>query len=158
MKPRHLASHIARAFTGPMWHGPAVHAVLEDITPEQAAARPIPGAHSIWELVLHMSVWAELATARLRGEALESPAPEDDWPAPPAPSPDAWAAAVRKLGDAHARLARAVEGLADEQLRAPVAGQDHPTWAMLHGVVEHACYHAGQVPVLKKALSQGPAA
>ena len=31
----------------------------------EAASRPIPGAHSIWELVLHVAGWADVARARL---------------------------------------------------------------------------------------------
>src|SRR5438128_550031 len=50
-----LGKQIERAMTGPMWHGPALAQVLETVTSEQAAARPIPGAHSIWEIVQHVT-------------------------------------------------------------------------------------------------------
>jgi uncharacterized damage-inducible protein DinB len=153
MSPRRLADHIRRTFGGPMWHGPALSEVLLDVTAEQAAARPVAGAHTIWELVLHITVWAEIAAARLRGEALEYPPPEDDWPAMPEPTAYAWKAAVERLGASYGALADAVEPLTEEALRSTVAGQDHPTWAMLHGVVEHACYHGGQIAILKRAVS-----
>jgi uncharacterized damage-inducible protein DinB len=153
MSPGRLADHISRTFAGPMWHGPPLAELLRDVSAGQAAARPVSGAHTIWELVLHVTVWAEIAAARLRGEALAYPQPEDDWPAMPDPSPQGWAAAVERLGDSYGALADAVGGLSDDALRSTVAGQDHPTWAMLHGVVEHACYHGGQIAILKRGLA-----
>lgn len=49
-----LAEQLARALEGEAWHGLSVLEVLAGITAEQAAAHPIAGAHSIWELVLHL--------------------------------------------------------------------------------------------------------
>ena len=40
-----LANHIERTVTGPMWHGPALHDVLEGVTSGQARTRPLPGVH-----------------------------------------------------------------------------------------------------------------
>ncbi|MGH8015142.1 MAG: hypothetical protein ACREBV_03030, partial [Candidatus Zixiibacteriota bacterium] len=39
------------------WHGPALLQALEDVSHKQALKRPIPQAHTIWELVLHAAVW-----------------------------------------------------------------------------------------------------
>jgi len=43
---------VKRAFDGPMWHGPALAELVAGVSSEEAAAHPVPGAHSIWELVL----------------------------------------------------------------------------------------------------------
>ena len=45
-----LAKHIQRTVTGPMWHGAALGPLLEGMTEAQASARPISGAHTIWEI------------------------------------------------------------------------------------------------------------
>src|SRR5437764_6919973 len=50
-----ILDQLKRAFEGNAWHGPAVEEVLADVTAEQAAAKPIPDAHSIWELTLHIA-------------------------------------------------------------------------------------------------------
>ena len=42
-----------QAVAGDAWHGPSLLALLAGVPPELAARRPISGAHSIWELVLH---------------------------------------------------------------------------------------------------------
>jgi hypothetical protein len=52
-----IRDQLHRAFAGDAWHGPSVLEILENVTASQAATRPIAGAHSIWELVLHIKAW-----------------------------------------------------------------------------------------------------
>jgi uncharacterized damage-inducible protein DinB len=47
----------------------------------------------------------------------------------------------------------AVRELRDEQLdEKPSKRTDNSRYVMLHGIVQHDLYHAGQIAVLKKAL------
>src|SRR5512140_1178990 len=93
---KRLANHIERTVTGPMWHGPALADVLEGVDARRARMRPVTGAHSIWELVLHVTAWAEIARQRITGEATGEPTPEQDWP--PVSDADAdWPRAVDRL-------------------------------------------------------------
>ena len=148
-----LAQRLERTVTGPMWHGPALDEVLADITPAQAAERPIVGAHTIWELVLHIAVWADIARARLEGP-VGDPVPERDWPTPVAIAPGEWRAAVTGLRESYQTLAASVRELDDTALAAPVAGQPYSASTMLHGVVEHGAYHGGQIALLRRALAR----
>ena len=143
----HLANHIERTFTGPMWHGPALSQALEGVTADQAAARPIAGAHGIWEIVRHVTSWAEIARERIHGQSIADPTAERDWPAPTGD----WSAATEQLDAAHRLLAADVRGLSDEALYAKVKDLDYTVWILLTGVVEHGTYHAGQIALLKKA-------
>ena len=88
-----LADLVERVVEGDPWHGPTVVALLDGMPARDAAAHVVPGAHSIWELVLHMTGWAREVQARLTGEAAGEPA-GGDWPAVRDVSPAAWAAAV----------------------------------------------------------------
>jgi uncharacterized damage-inducible protein DinB len=146
-----LANHIERTVTGPMWHGPALSNVLDGVTRDRALARPLPGAHSIWEIVLHITAWCDISRLRLKGQATQDPTPEQDWPPVPTTGAEDWAAAVARLGDSHRQLAAAVRLLTDAQLDARVAGLEYPVGVMLSGVVEHGTYHGGQIALLKKA-------
>lgn len=137
-----------------MWHGPALSDLLSDITPGQALARPLQGAHTIWELVLHITAWTEIVRQRLTGSATGDAPPEVDWPPVRDTSPDAWRSAVERLKEAHRELAADVSKLDDSDLIGRVAGKDHSVLVMLHGVVEHDAYHGGQIAVLKKAQQQ----
>jgi uncharacterized damage-inducible protein DinB len=137
-----------------MWHGPALANVLEAVTHEAAAKRPIPGAHSIWEIVLHVTTWAQIARERLKGESITDPTTERDWPPMPGPDPnlDEWRVAIEQLAFAHRMLAADVRELEDDALDAIVPGLEYPVWILLDGIVEHGTYHAGQIALLKRAL------
>ena len=162
-RAKRLSKHIERTVTGPMWHGPALLELLEGVTSARALARPTPAAHTIWELVLHITAWCDIATQRIKGQATGDPAPEQDWPAVsgtpgsdpksgPGPAPDpAWQLAVERLADCHRRLAADARVMDDEQLDALVPGLDYTVSVLLHGIIEHGTYHGGQIALLKKA-------
>src|SRR5690242_9509878 len=82
-----IADQLRRAFAGDAWHGPSLRDLLLDITYEQAKARPLAGAHSIWDLTLHIGVWTKAALASIRGVPMppfvENMPPEQNWPVIP---------------------------------------------------------------------------
>lgn len=144
---------------GDPWHGPTVEALLHDLTPEEALQRPVAGAHSIWELVLHMTGWAREVQERLEGRAAGEPA-AGDWPEPSAPgSAAAWARDRRALFAAHEALATAIRRVTPADLETPVvdhrdraAGTGLSKYLTLHGLVHHSVYHAGQIAQLRRAI------
>jgi uncharacterized damage-inducible protein DinB len=146
-----IAKRIERTVTGPMWHGPALVDVLDGVQHDRAAAKPIAGAHSIWEIVLHVTAWAEIARLRVAGQATGDPTPEQDWPPAPAADAAAWRRAVERLGEAHRQLAADARLLDDEKLDALVPELKYSVSTLLHGIVEHGTYHGGQIALLKKA-------
>jgi uncharacterized damage-inducible protein DinB len=152
VRAKRLAKHIERTVTGPMWHGPALAQVLDGVTHEQAARRPIATAHSIWEIVLHVIAWAEIARARLSGQRTADPGPEEDWPPVGAVGADDWRLVTDHLGVSHRLLAEAVRELSDEALDAKVPDLDYSVDVLLHGVIEHGTYHGGQIMLLRRAL------
>jgi uncharacterized damage-inducible protein DinB len=150
-----LSNHIKRAVSGPMWHGAALDELLAQVSCEQAAARPIPGAHSIWEIVLHVAAWAEIALARVHGNRTGDPAPEEDWPPLPASGSDPavdWHAALERLRESYRALATDTRRLDQSAIDEKVPGLDYSVSNLLHGVIEHATYHGGQIALLKRAL------
>lgn len=153
-----LADLLTRLIDGDPWHGSNLMAQLEGLAPEQAAAHPVPGAHSVWELVLHLTGWATEVRARLHGEPAGEPA-DGDWPAVRAVTPGAWTQAKAALAGSHVALADAVRAAGDGMLDTPVtdyrdaaAGTGMSRYLTLHGVVHHAAYHTGQMALLVKAL------
>lgn len=50
-----LEAQIAWAFAGPAWHGPSVLESIAGLTPGAAHAHPVTGAHSAWQLLLHLA-------------------------------------------------------------------------------------------------------
>ena len=152
-RPAYLASRIERTMTGPMWHGPALKDVLAGVTHAHAAARPIAGAHSIWEIVLHLTAWAEIACARLRGQRTADLSADEDWPPVRGTGQDAWTRALDQLGESYRALAADARALDEAALDARVPGLDYSVETLLSGIVEHGTYHGGQVALLRKALN-----
>jgi uncharacterized damage-inducible protein DinB len=146
-----LSNHIKRTVTGPMWHGAALDELLKDVTPEQAAARPIAGAHSIWEIVLHVTAWTEIARARLSGERTADPTAAEDWPPAGATGAAQWQAALERLRQGHRALATDVRRLDEAAIDAAIPGLGYTVSNLLHGVIEHGTYHGGQIALLKRA-------
>jgi hypothetical protein len=158
METTQIAQLVDRVLTGDPWHGPSVQRILDGITWQDAARTPPGGAHSIWELVLHITGWAREVTARLRGRAAEEPA-EGDWPAVGDASAERWESARAALFAAHRELADAIARLDPAALDRPVldyrdnalgTGLSH--YLTLHGIVQHTIYHAGQIALLKRML------
>jgi uncharacterized damage-inducible protein DinB len=149
---RRILDQMDRAFYGDAWHGPPLMRLLEGLQAEDASKHPIQGAHSIWEIVHHIDAWNTIAHRRLEGEAVEV-TKERDWPHVWEVNEAAWKRALENLADSRARLRKSVEALRDDELEHKPAGTNDSRYVTLHGVVQHDLYHAGQIAVLRKALS-----
>jgi uncharacterized damage-inducible protein DinB len=145
-----IGSQLKRAFEGEAWHGPSLKELLAGVNAEQAAARPFSGAHSIWEIVLHIAAWEGVVTRRLEGETALIKT-EEDWPTVNDASETAWHDALARLESGHRQLRQALRTLTDADLDKLVAGQQYSVYFMLHGAIQHDLYHAGQIALLKKA-------
>lgn len=157
MKPlERIQERLHRSFDGIAWHGPAVMSLLANVTPAEAAAHPVAGVHSMWELVLHMAVWKRVVRRRLEGERINDLPPHEDWPPVTDTSESAWRHAVEELRRTHRELVQAVAKISDSRLDDPLVGEGTTTYSIdttLNGIIEHDLYHAGQVAVLKRALT-----
>ncbi|MFZ0730753.1 MAG: DinB family protein [Candidatus Sulfotelmatobacter sp.] len=144
-----IADQLHRAFYGNAWHGPAVLELLADVSAAAAAAKPIPDAHSIWELLLHIAVWDNAALVRFSGKKYQ-PTGTDNFPLVPKPTEAAWRKAIAQAKRAHDALTKTVVSLPDSRLRDRVPGKRYNFSHMLHGIAQHELYHAGQIALLKK--------
>lgn len=145
-----MLNQLDRAFRDDAWHGPAVLEALAGVDEKLANARPLAKAHSIWELVLHMAFWKEIVRERLKGLSPQVDEREN-FPEIKDPSPAAWHRALARLETAHDTLRAEVARITDDQLdQIPVPGGRASRYTMIHGMVQHDLYHAGQIAILKK--------
>jgi len=147
-----IADQLRRAFGGEAWHGDSVFEILDGVTAAQAAAHPIKNAHSIWELVLHISAWDGAVLRRMGGVAVEL-SDAENFPQVTDASETAWRTALARVRRVHEELVAAVATLPESRLYEMVPGKEgaHYTfYYMLHGVTQHELYHAGQIALLKK--------
>ena len=154
-----IRDQFRRAFEGEAWHGPSVLALLDGVTAQQAAAHPIQGAHSIWELTLHIAAWESACKRRLEGDPAQL-TPEEDWQAIPDTGDDtseaAWEQTKQQMIDTHRELMEAIARLDESRLNEPIIKDPNipfsSVYVTLHGGVQHDLYHAGQIAIVKKAL------
>jgi uncharacterized damage-inducible protein DinB len=152
-----IIDQLRQGFDGEPWHGPSLWDVLDDVDAERAAARPAPGAHSIWELVLHLTSWIREITRRLEVGIAQDPA-DGDWPAVPAGADEeAWAATLRALAAAHGELLTMLAAVGEDVLDTRIGdvrdrslGSGVTRYETLHGLAQHHAYHTGQIVLLKK--------
>jgi len=154
-----IIDELGREHSGDPWHGTPVMQLLADVDHVLAATRPLEGAQTIWEIVLHMTAWKNEVRRRLDGAPAALPL-EGDWPKPGASTPQTWADATTALDGAHAALVAAVSNLPEARLFAPTndprdreTGQGVTHYVLLHGIVQHDVYHSGQIALLRKALT-----
>ena len=155
---RRIVDLSSRVMEGDPWHAGNIASLLSDVTAVEAAARPIPGAHSIWQLVLHMTAWADEVRARVAGVPAGNPA-AGDWPRVGPVGRARWDAARASLFNAYEALHKDIARMPARDLSRPTndprnraTGEGVSRYVTIHGVIHHAAYHAGQIALLKRAL------
>jgi uncharacterized damage-inducible protein DinB len=154
-----ISDQLRRTYEADTWYGPPLRQLLADLTAAEAAARPVAAAHTIWEIVLHLSAWMDEVRQRLLSGRSGMPA-DGDWPAVAGGDEAAWAAARRRLDERHQALLRDVAALDETRLAESIVnlGDDGAPagsvsfYVLVHGSAQHNAYHAGQIALLKRAL------
>lgn len=155
---RMIANAMRHMLEGPAWHGPSVREAIEGMSAEEAAARVVPGVHTIFELVHHMAAWAGEVEGRLRGQTPGLPR-DGDFPPDDVEVTDAsWSALRQRLIDRHGALMEAVrtfpgsrlDDQLGEELNAPL-GTGFTFRQIVQGLIEHDAYHTGQIVILRRA-------
>ena len=146
-----ISDQLRRAHEGEAWHGPALEEILKGVDAQRALLRPLADSHNIWEIVLHIGAWEAMVRRRLSGEVVVDVTPEQDWPPVRDTGEAAWQKTLEEFRRGYEQLQQTMGRLTDRQLNEPIPGMGYNIYFMLHGIVQHALYHAGQIAILKKA-------
>jgi uncharacterized damage-inducible protein DinB len=140
-----------RALHGGAWHGDSVWEILQHISVEQAFARPVPSAHSVWELVRHMTFWETEVCRRLKKLPAQNEA-ELNFPKMPEATAENWNRALAGLRESNEQFRNCLAELSDSQLDDPLSAPQYSVYVEVHGVIQHNLYHAGQIALLARIL------
>jgi DinB family protein len=145
-----LLDALDEGFDRAAWHGPNLTSALRGVTFKQAAWRPAPARHNIWELVVHLAYWKYRVRQRLvNGKPGEFPERGTNWFARSTGLTEKlWRRDLALLKEQHRLLRETVRGLGPPRLRMIFKGRrlaDH-----VRGIAFHDIYHAGQIQLLKK--------
>jgi len=143
---------IDEAYRQRTWHGPNLRGSLRGLSAEEAAWRPSPKRHNIWEIVVHAAYWKYIVRRRLLGEEKGSfPLKGSNWFTRPAtPGEQAWRDDLRLLDEMQTSLRKAVEELPAAALSKFPKGSKVANDAIIYGIANHDIYHAGQIQLLKR--------
>jgi hypothetical protein len=142
-----LLALLDEAFSKKTWHGPNLRQALKGVTAKQAAWRPAPARHNIWEETLHAAYWKYAVRRHLEGGKRGSfvlkgsnffARPEEGKV-----TEAAWRADRTILENEHRALVQAIRKI----LKSPGAKKH---LRMLYGIAFHDVYHAGQIRLLRR--------
>jgi len=147
-----ILSLLDQAYDRPSWHGTNLSGALRRVTPRQAAWRPGPARHNIWEIAVHAAYWKYTAWRRLTGATRRSfPLKGSNWFKRPVDLSDtAWRSDLALLDEMHRVLCESVSRLPPGALSRTPKGSKVSNFALLSGVAAHDLYHAGQIQLLKR--------
>ena len=146
-----ISRQLQQAFDGEAWHGPSVCEILDGVDANMATAKPVPGAHSIWEIVLHLIATQRILLRRLEGDAsaMNLP-PSEEWPTATDFSEIAWRDTVAQLRAGNYALRDRIAAFPPDQLDEPLIPGGSSAYDNFHGYVQHNLYHAAQIGLIKK--------
>lgn len=147
-----LLENLDRAFDRRSWHGPNFMGSIRGLGPDEAAWRPQPGRHNIWEYVVHAAYWKYRIVRLIDSQA----APGFDlsgsnfFDRPIEPTKRALTEDVRLLKSWHARLRDAVESIEPFALAESPGRAEFTREALILGAATHDVYHAGQIRLVRR--------
>ena len=145
----YLLDLFEEGFARKTWHGPNLWQSLKGVTAKQAAWRPGPDRHDIWEVALHATYWKYAVRRRLEGGKRGSFAIKGSnffpRPEPGKLSDAAWKADKSLLRQEHEALRKAIRSALEKGVTPKVR-------RMLWGVALHDVYHAGQIRLLRRLM------
>ncbi len=139
------------AYEKKTWHGPNLKQSIKGVSAKQAAWRPGPGRHNIWEVMLHAAYWKYAVRRRIEGGKRGAFALKGSnffvRPEKGKLNKAAWNADKKLLEREHRALRETIAKL----LRTPRAAK---FMKQLYGVAFHDIYHAGQIRLLRRLLQR----
>lgn len=147
-----VADHLEYTFAKEAWQPPLATAV-HGLTAEQAAWKPGPKRHSIWQIVRHVLWWKRGLLPAWDGDPPDfERLTEEDW-SEVTGDQAAWEADVQALHDLYAELGRRLGAIDEDGLQyAPRWYRQTPPQAVAIRLVRactHDAYHAGQIQYLR---------
>ncbi len=151
-----LLQILDEAYEQKAWHGPNLKGSIRGISIEQAAWRPGPRRHNIWEVVVHAAYWKYAVRRRLLGEKRGSfPFKGSNWFARPTEvSKSAWNEDKHLLDTMHRSLREAIAELTPARLHETPAGRAVSNITQVYGIAMHDVYHAGQIQLTKRFYTE----
>lgn len=148
-----IAKHFREVHFGVNWTWSNLKDNLADVTWEQATTQ-VHGLNTIAALVFHIHYFVGVTLKVLQGGPLEG-SDKYSFDLPPIQSQEDWENLLAKVWADAETYANLIEQLPEQQLWEVFSQEKYGNYYRnLHGIIEHAHYHLGQIVVIKKILAQ----
>jgi uncharacterized damage-inducible protein DinB len=132
---------------------PSLTQALSGLTATQAAWKPGPGRHSIWQIVRHLILWKRGVLSAWGGSPPDGAQLEaDDWQEVTGGEED-WERDRRTLLDVSVQVLTKARALDNSALSRPIrwytSGETQPLAMRVVRMTTHDSYHSGQIRYLR---------
>ena len=156
----YIITTLKSVLEGEPWYGKAVMSILRDVNPALAYEKPNENSHSFIELLYHMITWAEFTLKSLeKDKQIDMVAFEKlDWREIDRRE-HTWEKGMAQFKVTHDLIIELLRTKDDAVLSEKVDYREYNNRFLLHGLIQHDIYHAGQIAYATKLLSSNaPAA
>ncbi len=145
-----IREQIKGCYEGPAWHGPALRKILDQVSPGRRLQQ-LHNGNNIAELVFHITAWRLFVIKRLEGDGKYDVEGATNFKAIKVLNEDGWRNLLVNLDHSQERLLALMNDLPEEKLKEQVAGRSYDFYFLLHGIIQHDLYHAGQIALLNRS-------
>jgi len=146
-----IADHVKQVYEGNNWTDVNIAGTIKDINWQQAQRKTAASANSIASLLHHLYYWNGIIQQRLEGK--DPSIPEvNGYDVDELTNENDWNALKEKTHKSFIKLAEAIKNFPEEKLADTYAAGKSSYYENLHGIVEHAHYHLGQIVILKNLI------
>ena len=151
--PEQIAKHLKEVNFGGNWTASNLKHHLEGVTWQQATTQ-VYGFNTIVTLVYHIHYYIDAVLKVLHGGPLDAK-DAHSFNHPPIHSQEDWEILLAKTRTDARHFAEMIAKMPEQQLWENISGEKYGNYYRnIHGIIEHAHYHLGQIVLIKKIIWQ----
>lgn len=141
-------------YNGSPWYGETVEAKLNDVTDKNAFLQPVDVAHSVAEIISHMTYWRKGLLSHLEGDGSFMPAVEshDNWVSVAVLETKGWRKILDDFTQSQKKITELLASQNDQFLEKEYSIGSTFEY-LIQGIIDHDVYHLGQIGLVKKLNS-----
>lgn len=146
-----IATQLLEVFEGNNWTDVDIKNTLKDVKWNEAVAVTNASPNTIASILYHIGFYNWIIQQRLKGDNPEINS-ANGFDLPEIKNERDWQELKSNVMQSAKELAQAVDTYPEEKLFLPIIKDGSTVYKSVHGVIEHAHYHLGQIILLKNLL------
>jgi uncharacterized damage-inducible protein DinB len=141
-------------YSGGSWQDESFEAKLQDITEETAFMQPLPGVHSIAEIMWHSLYWRTVLIKQMEGNYSYKDETAEKYNFLPIETlkQKGWSHLWNRWKKNQEQIIQYLREKTDHDLEEKGPGKNNLEY-IVEGIVQHDIYHLGQIGLIKKIMS-----